>query len=460
MRSYKTKDCVTRKGLGVTVLLWLTLVFSSTATVQATEAEAVLIHAARLFDGHQMRTNTSVLIEAGRITRVDLRDKFVDSNVRQINLGDATLLPGFIELHAHLGYRDVPAEVVLSHGITTLRDVGGPLHKPYGGDGSLRVLTSGPIITGPNGYPIPKIGTHNIAIPVATEDEARKTVRDLIAGGAVVIKIALEPGGEKGAPWSGGHHHPGHQMPHAKHAKGSHADDQHKSDHHKPDHHKPDHHKPDHHKPDHHSGHAQKDHAPHNKQHGKPSWPLLSENIVKAIVDEAHQQGRKVTAHIGEEIGAKLALDAGVDEWAHMPCAAIPESLLQQAVAQKVTIVTTIDTLSKCEGVAQNAKTFGALGAELLYGAEIAHPDIPWGIDVQELMYMMQMTGMQTIDVLRAATSKSGAYLGIPQLGTLAQGAPADMIAIKGNPLHSLKALEYPGLVISGGKVVVNRFNQ
>ncbi len=248
-------------------------------------------------------------------------------------------------MHAHLGYRDVPAEIVLSHGVTTLRDVGGPLHQPYGGEGSLRVLTSGPIITGPNGYPIPKIGTHNIAIPVATEDEARKTVRDLIAGGAVVIKVALEPGGEKGAPWSGGHSE--HQTPHVKHAKSSHA----------VDHQKPEHHQSDHHKANHHPGpgHTQKDHTPH-KQHGKPSWPLLSENIVKAIVDEAHQRGRKVTAHIGEAIGAKLALDAGVDEWAHVPCATIPEELLKQAVTQKVTIVTTIDTLSKCQGIEQNVK--------------------------------------------------------------------------------------------------------
>jgi len=436
MRRYKTSDCVTKRVFWISVCFWLTLIFSSATTVQATETEALLIHAARLFDGHQMRTDTSVLIQAGRITRVDLRDRFVDSKVRQINLGDATLLPGFIELHAHLGYRDVPAEVVLRHGVTTLRDVGGPLHKLYGGEGSLRVLTSGPIITAPNGYPIPKMGTHNIAIAVATEDEARKTVRNLIAGGAVVIKVALEPGGEEGAPWSHVHHHPAHQMPHARSA---HDDNQHK--------------------PDHHPGHTQKSQVSH-QQYGKPSWHLLSESIVKAIADEAHQQGRKVSAHIGEATGAKLALDAGVDEWAHIPCAVIPEQLLKQAVAQKVRIVTTIDTLSKCQGIAQNAKTLGALGAELLYGSEIAHSDIPWGIDAQELMYMMQLAGMKTIDALRAATSKSGAYLGIPQLGTLEPGAPADMIAIKGNPLHSLKALEYPDLVISGGKIVVHRLSK
>ena len=75
------------------------------------------------------------------------------------------------------------------------------------GGRNLRVLTSGPIITAPGGYPIPMMGETNIARAVSTEREARDTVRDLIKGGAVVIKIALEPGGEAGAPWSSSHGH-------------------------------------------------------------------------------------------------------------------------------------------------------------------------------------------------------------------------------------------------------------
>ena len=42
------------------------------------------------------------------------------------DLGDATILPGFIELHAHLSFQGIPADTVLKHGITTIRDVGGP----------------------------------------------------------------------------------------------------------------------------------------------------------------------------------------------------------------------------------------------------------------------------------------------------------------------------------------------
>ncbi len=374
---------------------------------QATEQTSVLIHAARLFDGNAIRTDTSVLVRGGVVAQIDTREAFKSTDAKVIDLGDATLLPGFIELHAHLGFHHIPADTVLRHGITTLRDVGGPLLQPYGGDGNLRVLTSGPIITAPGGYPIPELGAENIAIAVATEQQAREIVRSLVSGGSVIIKVALEPGGEPGAPWAG-HHHPG-----VKH---------------------------------------------HGASPSKKAWPLLPENIVKAIVDEAHKQGRKVTAHIGEANGAKLAIDAGVDEWAHMPCDIIPAALLKKAVAQKVTIVTTLDTLSKCPAVAHNAGVFAALGGELLYGAEIAHPDIPWGIDAQELIAMMHAANMQPLEVLRSATSKSGRYLNIPLLGTLQPGAPADMIAVKGDPTHDLKTLEYPDLVLSGGKIILNNF--
>jgi hypothetical protein len=397
------------------------IVFTSAISLaQETKPKPLLLHAARIFDGDQFKTNASVLITGGSITQIDSRESFRLNDVTIIDLGDATILPGFIELHAHLSYQNVPAATVLKHGITTIRDVGGPVHQPFGGDGGLRILTSGPIITAPNGYPISILGAKNIAIAVSSEDEARKVVRDLINQGSVVIKIALEPGSEKGAPWSAHHDHHGEL-----------SDKKHNSHHHP---------------------------SKHGASHPEQTWPLLSENIVKAIVDEAHKNDRRVTAHIAEIKGAQIAIDAGVDEWAHIPCDVIPEHLLKRAMSQKVKIVTTFDTLSKCTGASHNASTWAALGGEFLYGAEIAHPDIPWGIDAQELIYMRQMAGMELIDVLQAATSRAGQHLNIPLLGTLRQGAPADIIAIKGNPADNLKKLEYPDLVISGGKIIINNF--
>jgi hypothetical protein len=125
-------------------------------------------------------------------------------------LGDATILPGFIESHSHLAIQNIPHDKVLQHGITTARDTGGPLQKPTGGNGTLRVLSAGPIIQAVDGYPLNIFGhsenSHHskydaVGIAVSTIEEAETAVKDLVAGGSTIIKIALEPGGEAGAPW-------------------------------------------------------------------------------------------------------------------------------------------------------------------------------------------------------------------------------------------------------------------
>lgn len=53
--------------------------------------------------------------------------------------------------------------------------------------------------------------------------------------------------------------------------------------------------------------------------------------------------------------------------------------------------------------------------------------------------------------MLSAATARAGEHLGLAPLGQLIEGAPADIIGVRGNPLEQFKALEYPDLVISGG---------
>jgi len=366
----------------------------------------VLLTAARVFDGLALHTDYSVMVADGKVAKIGPSKQIRRSGVKEVNLGDATILPGFIEMHAHLVFQKVPRETVLRHGITTARDVGGALLHPSGGHGSLRLLTAGPIITAPGGYPItvfgqPGHGHGEIAATVETPEQARELVRRLAQGGAAIIKIALEPGGEAGAPWTIGH-------------------------------------------------------APSVA----PPWPMLSLETVKAIVEEAHTQGKQVAAHIGEQRGVELSLAAGVDEWAHVPCTAIPDNLLQQAVRQNVRIVTTLDTLSHCPDIRENAVKLAKLGARFFYGAEIAHTDIPWGIDAEELHLMMHFTGMDALGLFQTATSKAGKELGLAPLGTLTAGAPADIIAVKGNPFANFKLLEYPDLVMSGGELIVDLFGR
>ena len=369
----------------------------------AQDAARILVHTERLFDGVRWRIGESVLIEEGRVLRVGPRDSFEGENAAVLDLGDASVFPGFIELHAHVRFQNVAQDVLLEHGITTARDLGGPLERQQEGPGQLRLLGSGPILTVAGGYPAVTMGEHGIARLIDSPDAARLAVQDALRGGAVLIKIALEPGGEAGAPWALAH---GHGAPVA---------------------------------------------------HSPTTWPMPDQTLVQAVVDEAHRLGLKVAAHIGEEQGARLALETGVDEWAHVPCAPLSEEVIARAAAQQVAVIGTLDTLSRCAGTQHNATRLVAAGVALLYGAEVAHPDIPWGIDVQELQWMMA-AGMSLDAVLQAATSRAGAHLGIPLLGTLQEGAPADLIAIRGDVATNLKHLEYPELVIAGGQVIHNHF--
>ena len=70
----------------------------------------------------------------------------------------------------------------------------------------------------------------------------------------------------------------------------------------------------------------------------------------------------------------------------------------------------------------------------------------------------MRLTGEDLAGVLRYPTSTAGENLGIPMLGTIQSGAPADLIAVRGEILGRIKVLEYPDFVMSGGRVIVNRF--
>ena len=94
--------------------------------------------------------------------------------------------------------------MVLRHGLITVRETGGPLAPPSGDSGRLRLLAAGPILTAPRGYPVPVFGPAP-ALEVADIPAAREAVGRLAAGGAAFIKIALEPGGSPGAPWTSGH---------------------------------------------------------------------------------------------------------------------------------------------------------------------------------------------------------------------------------------------------------------
>jgi imidazolonepropionase-like amidohydrolase len=362
-------------------------------------SERYVVAAERVFDGTHVLERHAVTVSGDRIEAVTPFDRLRDAE-QPIHFA-GTLLPGFIDLHAHLLLDQTPQSTLLRHGLTTVRDTGGPLVRPSGGHGRLRILGAGPILTAPGGYPVPVFGREGVACEVSDVQTARAAVAQHAADGAALIKVALEPGGSPGAPWTGGHQ--GEQPP-------------------------------------------------------LPTpWPILSLDVVRAIVEEAHAHGLIISTHLSGPEGARMALDAGVDEWAHVPCDRLPDDLITRAAAAGVTIISTLDTQSRCTGAAQNAHQLVQAGVRLLYGTDLAHPDVPWGIDAHELILMLQAGhGLLTpLDVLSAATARAGEHLGQAPLGQLVAGAPADLIGVPGNPLERFKLLEYPDLVVSGGITIV-----
>src|SRR5262249_11961863 len=71
-----------------------------------------------------------------------------------------------------------------------------------------------------------------------------------------------------------------------------------------------------------------------------------------------------------------------------------------------------------------------------------------------DLIFTVEGTGLSPISVLKSATSVAAEALGRRDLGGLASGKAADVLAVQGNPLHDIRALAAPRLVMSRGRVV------
>lgn len=346
-----------------------------------TNASATLFTATTVFDGARFLENQGVLVRGGLIVAIDDEDGFRGDPAEVIDLGDATLLPGFIDLHVHTGALGAYKELV-NEGVTTVRDLGiSEDLLPFPDSSPLKVVVAGPLITAPGGYPIPVHGDR-VGGPVEGVTEARSMVARLADKGAGVIKVSITRG-------------PG-------------------------------------------------------------DWPVLSGKELRAIVEEAHDHDLRVTAHVYDRNGVERALAAGVDELAHMPCAGNLDRDLWERVAEaEMAIVGTLHVLEdSCDAVTP-ARRFLRAGGELLYGSDAGNPGIPFGIDIAELELMMQ-AGLSLEEVLTAATSRAGEQLGIPGLGSMSTGAPADLIAVRGDLRTDLHALEDPLLVMADGEVVID----
>lgn len=191
---------------------------------------------------------------------------------------------------------------------------------------------------------------------------------------------------------------------------------------------------------------------------------------LSAIVDEAHMRGLKVASHAHGTIGIKNAIRAGVDTIEH--ASFLDDEAIRMAKREDVylsmDIYNTEYTLSEGEklGVLQESldkeREVGGVqresfrkaveaGAKVVFGSDAAI--YPHGDNGKQFSRMVQF-GMTPMQAIQAATSLAAEALGKEgQYGCLAAGCAADVIAVSGDPLSDVSALETVDFVMKDGIV-------
>jgi imidazolonepropionase-like amidohydrolase len=185
--------------------------------------------------------------------------------------------------------------------------------------------------------------------------------------------------------------------------------------------------------------------------------PTLPLELLRAVVDAAHEKDLKVTAHIYGLDELRKAIEAGVDELAHMLMSAekIPDQIIEQMVSAGMTIVPTLSVRHGLDRrmAIDNLRRFLGAGGRVVYGTDLGNAGPRPGIDRKEVKAMAK-AGMSASEIIRSATVDSAAWLGLDDTGVLNPGMRADIVGFRGNPTTDTKALSAVGLVVRGTRVV------
>ncbi len=181
--------------------------------------------------------------------------------------------------------------------------------------------------------------------------------------------------------------------------------------------------------------------------------PILSPEEAAAIVETAHEWGAPVTAHVTRPDDLLRALDAGVDDIAHIVPDRVSDEVLRHMVEMGVYWV---PTFAAFDGRgSNNLSRFMAFGGQVALGNDGGYLEgLEIGIPMREIE-LMQSAGMTPMDVIVAATRNAAHVCRLSDsLGTLQVGKLADVLVVEGDPLQDLHALEDVLLVVHGGGVI------
>ncbi len=400
-----------------------------------------VLKAAHLFDGRSgtLASPGVVVVSGERIVAVG-KDTAIPAGATVVDLGDATLLPGFIDAHTHItedhdddwakGFyestmRSAPeqsfhaqrnAQVTLRAGVTTVRVLGAGDFV----DVALRNAVNDGLAEGPHmlvaGHAIGSTGGHCDGSPIPPgrmpqpgtlegvcngPDACRLAVREQMKFGADVIKICA-------------------------------------------------------------SGGVLSESDP-------VDVPQLTPEELRAIIGEAHAWRRKVAAHSHGDLAAKLAVEAGVDSIEHGSF--LTESTLTLMKQKGVFLVPTRMTqlwvnrkadsyppkirdkaIAASTAHTEMMKRALRIGVPIAFGTDAAV--FPHGMNAEEFGDYVDL-GMSPAAALMTSSQGSAKLLGIDaDTGTLEAGKYADIVAVPGDVLTNIRATEHPTLVMTRGRKV------
>jgi imidazolonepropionase-like amidohydrolase len=419
------------------------LLTAQTPAAPATPAAPVVLRAARLFDGTGSAPvrNGVVVVQGDRIVAAGAADRVtVPAGARVIDLGDATLMPGFIDAHVHIAgralsdpradlssVRDLPAYLAirgvdnarrtLMAGFTTIRTAGSGDFA----DVALKQAIDEGVVSGPRIQPAahsfgitgghcddngwhPDINQKDYRTGTADgPDEIRKAVRYQVKYGAEVIKVCAT------------------------------------------------------------GGVLSEGDAVGVTQYGMDE--------MKAVVDEAKHHERKVMAHAHGAEGIRIAAEAGVASIEHgsfldeagarmmlqkgtylVPTLVAGETVESYVKRGRLTGLRAEKALAAAEAMRKGTRLAVRLGVPIALGTDAGVGD--HGTNAREFRLMVEWAGMTPTQALVAGTRNAARLLGWEErVGTLAAGKLADVVAVPGDPTQDVTATERVLFVMKGGMV-------